>query len=278
MEGGDQRGMIIPLAQLVKAKRPRLRRLVLRPIEPTASQAADLAAIYFRTVRIWESNRARIVEAYSRANAATNDGMVRDDVSWLEAVLQAIVGEVDVELSGFQGLFTGWANQMVQWHTRRIVQNLKYAGNVDLASELFSHAGNTVADALARNASLVRNVSDETRAKIADIVFRGVQGRIPAREVAKEIAAATGIARKRALRIASDQAVKLSAALDRQRMRDLGFTSFEWRHSGKLHYRDWHKARNGKVFSLDDPKLRGDMPGDLPFCGCKSQATMELPE
>ena len=270
--------MIIPLAQLVKAKRPRLRRLVLRPIEPTASQAADLAAIYFRTVRIWESNRARIVEAYSRANAATNDGMVRDDVSWLEAVLQAIVGEVDVELSGFQGLFTGWANQMVQWHTRRIVQNLKYAGNVDLASELFSPAGNTVADALARNASLVRNVSDETRAKIADIVFRGVQGRIPAREVAKEIAAATGIARKRALRIASDQAVKLSAALDRQRMRDLGFTSFEWRHSGKLHYRDWHKARNGKVFSLDDPKLRGDMPGDLPFCGCKSQATMELPE
>lgn len=266
----------IPLKLIVKAQRPSQKRLTLRPVETTKSQAQDLAAIYLRTVRVWEGGKASLVQTYSDA-LGQQGGLTRDDASWLTAVIEFLSGEATTQISLFSALFEGWANSLVQWHTRRIVANLKYASNVELASAMFDpRGGNTVGDALARNAALIRNVSDQTRGRISDIVFRGLQQRIPARDVAKEISEATGMARKRALRIASDQTVKLSAALDRQRMIDLGFSEFQWRHSRKRHPREWHKERDGKVFRLDDPALVGDMPGDQPFCGCRAAPHMEL--
>lgn len=266
----------IPLKQIIKAQRPRQKSLTLRPIETTKSQAQDLATIYLRTVRVWEDSKATLAQTYADA-LAQQDGMTRDDASWLTAVIEFLNGEATTQITLFSALFEGWANSLVQWHTRRIVANLKYAGNVELASAMFDpRGGSTVGDALARNVALIRNVSDQTRGRISDIVFRGLQQRIPARDVAKEISEATGLARKRALRIASDQTVKLSAALDRQRMIDLGFDQFEWRHSRKAHPREWHKDRDGKVFRLDDPSLVGDMPGDQPFCGCRAAPHMEL--
>ena len=271
--------MRIPLRALVRAQNPRLRRITLRPIETTQSQADDLAAIYARTVRLWQDARPRIVEAYRQelSAARVGDGLVRDDTGWLRAVIEAVAGQVQVELTFFEALFQGWASRLVRWHVRRFAANLKYASNVDLSSALeVAGVDGTVADALARNVALVRNISDQARGRIADIVFRGLQQRIPADQVAREIAEATGMARDRARRAASDQTVKLSSALDRERMRQLGFKEFRWRHSGKVHYREWHKARDGKVFRLDDPALVGDMPGDQPFCGCVSQAYMEI--
>lgn len=266
----------IPLKQIVKAQRPSQKRLTLRPIETTKSQAQDLAAIYLPTVRVWEGGKASLVQTYSDA-LAQQGGLTRDDASWLTAVIEFLSGEATTQISLFSALFEGWANSLVQWHTRRIVANLKYASNVELASAMFDpRGGSTVGDALARNVALIRNMSDQTRGRISDVVFRGLQQRIPARDVAKEISEATGMARKRALRIASDQSTKLSAALDRQRMIDLGFDEAIWRHSRKAHPRDWHKARDGKRFRLDDPSLVGDMPGDAPFCGCKFSPFMEL--
>ena len=265
----------IPLRELAREANPRRRSIQLRPIETTLSQAQDLAAINLHTVRVWEQGRSRVMETYGRALAA-QDALTRDDASWIAVVIEALVGEAGTQIGLFSALFDGWANSLVAWHTRRIVSNLKYASNVELSSAMFSPAGQTVGDALQRNVALIRDVSDQTRGRISDIVFRGLQQRLPARDVAKEIAEATGMARKRALRIASDQTVKLSAALDRQRMVDLGFDEFEWRHSRKRHPREWHKDRDGKFFRLDDPVLVGDMPGDQPFCGCKAAPHMEL--
>jgi len=84
-----------------------------------------------------------------------------------------------------------------------------------------------------------------------------------------------GLARKRALRVAIDQTVKLSAALDRQRQFELGFDSFRWSHSGKVHYRPEHLARDGKVFSWDSEVAKNDPPGFQPFCGCRAAAYLD---
>lgn len=267
--------ILIPLREMARAENRRRRIIRLRPIFTTQAQVQEIAAIYMRTVRVWEDGRPRIMDAYGQA-LAVRDSMTRDDANWISVIIEILAGEAGVEIGLFSSLFEGWANSLTLWHTRRIVANLKYASNVELSSAMLSPAGQTVAEALARNVALVRNVSDEARGRIADIVFRGLQQRTPARDVAREISAATGMARKRALRIASDQTSKLSSALDRQRMVDLGFDQFEWRHSRKAHPREWHKDRDGKVFDLDDPNLAGDMPGDQPFCGCKAVPHMEL--
>jgi SPP1 gp7 family putative phage head morphogenesis protein len=125
-----------------------------------------------------------------------------------------------------------------------------------------------------RNVALVRSVSDEARGRISDIVFRGFQSRTPIAEVARDLREAADLGRARAIRIAADQSQKLSAALDTERMIQAGIEKWEWLHSGKLHYRPEHLARNHKVYSWDDPPP--DTPGELPFCGCRKMGVLDL--
>lgn len=264
----------IPLREIVKRRNPRLRKLRLRPIQTTKSQEKALASIYLRPVRVWEANRQRIVDEYARQ--VVRDGLTRDN-EWVRSIISAIVGEISVELTFWELLLAGWSESVVQWHTRRIIANLKYAAKVDLGDMLTeADVADTVEAVLARNAALIRDVSEQTRARISDIVFRGMTAQTPTRDVAKQIGAATGMARKRSLRIAMDQTNKLSAALDRQRLRQLGFDGVEWRHSHKRNFRPEHKARDGKFFRWDDTVMKTDPPGHAPFCGCMSVGAMDL--
>jgi uncharacterized protein with gpF-like domain len=131
---------------------------------------------------------------------------------------------------------------------------------------------------------LIRSVSDDTRAKVSDIVLRGYAARTPLRTVAKEMSEAVEFSRKRALRIASDQNSKLSAGLDRARQEQAGITQFAWHHSLKRHPRPWHQAREGKVYDWDtlhqvdgpDQIEAGDNAGQPPFCGCRTRAVIDL--
>jgi len=141
---------------------------------------------------------------------------------------------------------------------------------------------------IARNVGLVRSVSDETRRRIADAVFRGLQARTPPRTVAKEIAEAVGIGRKRALRIAAHQNVVLSSQLNEERRRQAGITEWIWVHSRKRHPRLEHQERDGNLYT-DDPSKAGreyegktirpapeTRPGEEINCGCTSRALLVL--
>ncbi len=250
------------------------RSVTLRPIVPTKAQADRLYRIYAYVIEAWSrSAKSIIVPEYARTlSRLTSDSPVDIEITIEQSeggILQAILG-------GLRELLREWTGSISLWHLRKITESLKYATNVDLETIIRSLDGPETLDAaLQRNVNLIRSVSDQVRQSIADIVFRGLQSRTSVREIEREIAKSTGLARARSRRIAADQVQKLSAALDRDRMTNLGITEFEWMHSGKLHPREWHKARDGKRFRFDDPKLRGDMPGDQPFCGCKARGIIE---
>jgi SPP1 gp7 family putative phage head morphogenesis protein len=248
------------------------RETTLRPIIPTAAQAKSLSRLYYRVMNVWAVGaRDKILPAYER----TLSQMMTDSVSDIEVSIEETQGEAVRAIFSFRWWFGSWFDSLISWHTQKLVSNLKYATNIDLASVIGPLPQDTVEATIARNVALVRNVSDQTRQKISDIVYRGLTQRLPARDVAKEINDVLKLGRARSTRIASDQLVKASAALDRSRMLDLGIVKFRWAHSHKLHYRPWHRARDGEVFRFDDPKLRGDLPGDQPFCGCKAQGVIE---
>lgn len=254
-------------------------RVILPQIDPTKAQETDLARLYVAVVRIWaEGVRNRILPAYRRSLAQqAADGLTLDRAGDVEVEIAAVENEAVQAIFTFRGLFQAWADVLQRWHMRRVILSLRYATNVDLTTLMHPQdVAETIEDVLARNVALIRNVSDQTRGKIADIVFRGLQNRTPAREIASQIREATGFARDRSLRIASDQTTKLAASLDRERQLQLGMTSFEWRHSGKVHYRPEHKARNGRVFRWDGEVGRNDPPGYAPFCGCKAKGVLEL--
>lgn len=171
-----------------------------------------------------------------------------------------------------------WALGVEKYQRDKFVSVVYTATSIELNTVLSAlDMAPTVEAVVERNMSLIRDVSEQTRQRIADIFFRNYQQRTPLRSVAKQISDAVGLARDRALRIASDQTVKLAALLDEQRQRDVGIESFIWVHSGKVHYRPEHKARNGKRYKWSTAKsvLRGDLPGVLPFCGCKAQGVLD---
>jgi uncharacterized protein with gpF-like domain len=59
-------------------------------------------------------------------------------------------------------------------------------------------------------------------------------------------------------------------------MQQAGIDEFEWVHSGKVHFRPWHRARNGKRFKLEGEIPPDDMPGIPIFCGCRKRAVLPL--
>jgi SPP1 gp7 family putative phage head morphogenesis protein len=261
----------IDLPALVKQSGVRRDNIVLRPINPTRVQATSLFRIYWAPLSVW-ADTGRLLTEYERSVAQ----IATDSPIDMEAIINAIAQAfVIVEIQSRRRL-EEWASNLTLWHLQKFVASLKYATNVELGSVLGTgSSGQTLAEFLARNTALIRDVSDQTRGRISDIVFRNLPLRTPLRDVAKEISEATRLAKKRSLRIAMDQTQKLGAALDRDRQLQVGITKFVWKHSGKEHYRPHHLARDGKTFDWNGEVARTDPPGFAPFCGCKAMGSIK---
>ena len=248
--------------------------VILPPIFTTKAQEQELAKLYIRVIRAWiKGIQERILPAYAQSLSE----LVRDSPLDIENAIQVAEDGAVAEVFTFRSMIRSWLESLLVWHTRRFIGSIKYSTNIDLETQITARdpeVNETIEDSLARNVALVRNVSDQLRGRISDIVFRGLQARTPVREVAKQISGATGLGRARSLRIASDQTVKLSSALDRERQIQVGIVAFRWKHSGKVHYRPHHKARNGKTFFWHSEVARTDPPGYAPFCGCKAQGIL----
>ena len=136
--------------------------------------------------------------------------------------------------------------------------------------------------------ALVKDVSAEEQRRMTSIIYDGLRGNKPAREVAKELRGAVGLGTKRSQRIAADQLQKITSSLADERRREAGIDAWKWLHSGKLRPRQNHKERDGNIYS-DDPTRVGqiiegqtikappeDRPGQLPWCGCRSQSVISF--
>lgn len=266
----------------------RRRSTALAVITPTQALADQLARVYMRVVKGWQAAcTGRIIAAYetSLAQTALRDGMIRDDAV-------SLGGSVDGAGEGLLRLILDlipelqqWIIGVERWHRGRWTGAALTASGVDLTTMLGpADVRETLESVLASNVALIRDVSEQARGRIAGIVLRGLQERRHAREVAKELREAVGLSRRRSLLIASDQVSKLSARLDQERQQQAGIDQFRYRHSGKLHPRPKHRARDGKLYDWasrkevggDDVIAADDMPGIPPYCGCRAQAYLNL--
>lgn len=268
--------MRIDLAQQAKAKGTRPKTVEMRANEPTRAQERDMARLYMMVLRVWATGvKEKIFPAYK--TSLEEQRFTRDSARDIEFAIGIVESEAVRSTFTFRNLFQGLLGRIQQWHLRRIVNDLKYKTGVDLATQMTAgDVASTLEDVLARNVALVRNVSDQARGRISDIVFRGLQNRTSASEVAKELNRALKLGRDRSMLIARDQLTKLSAALDQERQEQLGITDFEWMHSGKTHYRPEHKERDGNVYAWDSDVGRNDPPGRAINCGCKAKGVLRI--
>lgn len=280
--------MRILLAQMTQRARPRGRRraITMQPITLPAMQATNLyRTAYLPIITAWSESQARIMAEYERSLA----DLQTDSAVTLEAEIERAGAQAGAIILAVRARIEGWARLAEAFHRARWRRNVLSATSVDLATLIGPQdVRETLETVIARNVGLVRSVSDETRRRIADSVFRGLQARTPSRTVAREIAEAVGMGRRRALLITSDQNVKLSSALNEERRRQAGIDSFAWVHSGKVHPRAVHVERDGKLYSENPErvgteyegrtirKVPDDRPGELPYCGCTSRAVLIL--
>jgi SPP1 gp7 family putative phage head morphogenesis protein len=240
------------------------------PILVTSALANDLAAISHHILAGWYGSRSRITEIYARE---LERRLQLDAIDELVSLFVQLGDEVSRLILDLTPAMNNWAFGLERWHRGKWARGVLAGTDVDISTLIGpTDALESIETFMARQTALIRNVSDETRAKVADLVYRGLQQRTPSVKVGREIANTLALARRRANRIAADQATKLASALDRQRQREAGLDHWKWRHSGKLHYRPEHRARDGNIYT--DATAPEDEPGELPFCGCVRQGVL----
>ena len=271
--------MKFDLATLARrARNIRKSAIVLREVSAPAMLATDLFQQAYRpTINLWTQAAPRITEEYARTLASLTTDAPAD-----------IQAQIDGAEAAFQRLFFALTPSLRDWVLRvessvrqRWVRQVYSATSVELSSLLGpSDVAETLESIMARNAALVKDVSQQIQARISDAVFRGLNARSPARDVAKEINEAVALGRKRALRVAQDQLSKASGALAEERQRQAGIEQVIWSSSHKLRPRPHHAARDGKRYYLATKKAvdgsetvdPSDWVSIPPFCGCKSRA------
>jgi uncharacterized protein with gpF-like domain len=260
---------MIPLKEAAKRNKPRSASVTFREIVPTKSQSDDLAAVYLDVVRYWRGVSERILAVYDPPALTT------DSVPEIENELTRAQVQADALILSLSPRVRTWSERMASWHTKKWAANVQAATGVSIAAFLaVSPIVDDLAASLGWNVSLIKNVSDQTRDRIANIVWSGWQARTPRNVIARQMNEALGLGRDRSRRIAVDQTTKLAAALDSSRMLEAGIDTWIWRHSGKRHPRLDHVARNRNRYTFQTAPE--DLPGELPFCGCKKQAILDL--
>jgi uncharacterized protein with gpF-like domain len=267
------------LAAIVRRNRKLRRRvIVLRPITAPATFAGNLyRAGYSEVIQAWTAAIDPIIAAYEQ----TLSELTRDSPEQIGAQVSAVEASVAAVVLTVRARLEQWAASLERFHRQKWRGAVLSATQVDVDT-LIGPADMRIpmSAAIERNVGLISSVSQETRTRIGERVFAGLQRRAPAREVAAEIREAVGMGRRRALNIASDQTVKLASALNEERRREAGISLWEWVSSHKLHYRVVHHERNGNRYDDDVSsgahKPPADRPGMLPYCGCTSRAVLSL--
>lgn len=271
------------LATLVRrARNIRKSAIVLREVSAPAMLATDLFNTAYRgVINLWTEAAPRIAEEYARTLATLTADAPAD-----------IQAQIDGAEAAFQRLFFALTPSLRDWTLKveaatrlRFTRNVFSATSVDLTTMLGpGDVRETLESIMARNAALVKDVSQQIQARISDAVFRGLNARTPARDVAKEINEAVSLGRKRALRVAQDQLSKASGALAEERQRQAGIDRVIWSSSHKLRARPHHAARDGKLYYLATKKAvdgsetiePSDWVSIPPFCGCRSRAYIDF--
>ncbi|EHJ7461852.1 minor capsid protein [Listeria monocytogenes] len=119
---------------------------------------------------------------------------------------------------------------------------------------------------IAENVSYIGSIADEFNAKTEQIIMRGVKSGQSLKDMRDELVTQVGTSKNKAEFIANDQTGTIFGQMTAERHKKAGIPGFTWRDSGDAAVRPSHHARNGKVYSYDDPTA--PIPGTDYRCRC----------
>ncbi|OAH37007.1 hypothetical protein AX777_18325 [Sphingobium yanoikuyae] len=258
----------------MRRAKPNARRkaIVLRDIAPPATMATNLyRSTYARVIAAWSDALPRINAAYAQSLSELTQDSPADVRAEIDGAAEAINRLILILTPQVRD----WALQVERWYRGKWRGAVLSATGVDLQTMLGPEdVRASLETTIEWNTALIKDVSAQTQQRIGNSVFDGLRNRTPSREVAKSISEATGMARTRSQRIASDQLNKLTSSLAEERRREAGIDEYQWVWSRKKHGRAEHIARDGKEYSDANPPP--EPAGSLPFCGCRTRAIIRF--
>jgi len=150
-------------------------------------------------------------------------------------------------------------------------RNLKDLGNslgISL-KESDPAAASQVATFAEENAALIRSLGEDVITEVADAVTKAQEEGLTAEGLASYLQERFGVVKSRATLIANDQVLKLNGRLTEARQAQAGIRQYTWSTAGDGRVRPEHAARNGQVFSWNDPPPDGH-PGTPVLCRCSA--------
>ncbi len=266
-----------------RAKNPRRASILIRDIRVPTMFAGDLfRAAYKPAIDVWAEAVDGIVAEYARTLGQTTDSPAD-----IEQKMQEAERRFNLLALTITPNIQRWALRVESWWRGKWSAAVLSATNVNITQLIGpSDVRQTLEAAINWNVALVKDVGAEAQRRMTSIIYDGLRGNKPAREVAKELRGAVDLGRARSIRISSDQLAKITSTLADERRREAGMNIWQWLHSGKKNFREDHKARDGDYYS-DDPKDVGkvvdgktvkaapeDRVGQRPYCGCRSQGVL----
>ena len=211
---------------------------------------------------------------------------IRNALSGDRSTVKGTSGPTTVDLFGSLAIEVEDSEAAEKWWQESRAENSQLsASGVSRDTPLRSGENEeTVFELIRRNAMRIENLDPSLVDQVADTVFKGMNERKPAREVARELSAITRFERALSLEIASYQLRLAATALDTERMCRAGMEDFIWVYSGALDEVPSHKARDGKRYNFhtrrevggDDEIPANDMPGLDPACKCLKRMIIDL--
>ena len=272
------------LAQMTRrAKNPRRTSIKIRDIRTPTMFAGDLyRSSYKPAIDVWADAIPAILSEYSRTLGQTTDSPADIEQKMQEAERRFNLLSLTITPN-----IQRWALKVETFFRKKWRAGILSATSVDIGTMIGpADVRQTLEAAINWNVALVKDVSAEAQRRMTSIIYDGLRGNKPAREVAKELRGAVDLGRKRSISIASDQLAKITSSLADERRREAGMNIWQWLHSGKKNFREDHKARDGDYYS-DDPADVGkvvdgktvkaapeDRVGQRPYCGCRSQGVL----
>lgn len=142
--------------------------------------------------------------------------------------------------------------------------------------------------AIFENRNLIESICSQYFKEITGVISRAILGGQGVESIVPRLDYYKGVTSRRAKNIARDQVHKTYEALSLRRAVTLGFTHFEWIHSGgsqqprSYHMREHPSGLNHGIFRIDEPPVidqstgtRG-YPGQLPNCHCTMRPVLKF--
>lgn len=268
---------MVPLQELFEESGKRRDWLEIPIPAPTMSLGSerDLAACYLDIANMWgRLVRDRIVRIWTTPQVGDANRVAVSDSDGER--LQWLVNQIDREVNNrviYQTERMGrWVTGAATRQRKQTIDRTKSATGVDITPYVrMSEVQDILRDSIRENTSLISNLSADAKRRVEQVIFNGFAFRWNRKRITDEIAKAMNITKRRARNIATDQAHKLQARLNRYRQEQLGIAEYIWRTMRDDRVRKEHREREGKRFRWSDPPQDGH-PGEPINCRCHAEA------